>query len=136
MAQRECKICTTFYVLMFGFTLAFSAMTYVNRNSIEHLKYKTDGITGGIDRVAVSVNRLEATSGEAIIQLLEHAAKLEKRVAELERINAEQAGVGAAEPGDTGEPSGGVNDQAADLQAAYGSGVVINSISEGARRGE
>ena len=112
MTQRECRVCTVFYVLMFAFTLASLTMTGVNRNSIDHLKFKTDGITSGVDRVAVSVNRLEATSGEAIIQLLQHTAKLEKRVAELERINAERAGVGAAGPGDS---SGGVSDTAADL---------------------
>ena len=91
---------------------------YVIGNNLKESIERHEEVQSAVDRVAVSVNRLESTSGEAIIQLLQHAAKLEKRVAELERINAERAGVGAAGPGDSGdagESSGGVSDQAADL---------------------
>lgn len=105
-------------IIAAGFWIMAFVVFYVIGSGRKESIERSDKIQSAVDRVAVSVNRLEATSGEAIIQLLEHAAKLEKRVAELERINAERAGVGAAGPGDAGdagEPSGGVSDQAADL---------------------
>lgn len=106
MKQHERIILATAFwltVIVFFYVIGVGRKESIERN---------DEIQSAVDRVAVSVNRLEATSGEAIIQLLQHAAKLEKRVAELERINAERAGVVAAGPGDS---SGVVSDMAADL---------------------
>lgn len=105
-------------IIAAAFWISVFVCCYVIGSGRKESIERHEEVQSAVDRVAVSVNRLEATSGEAIIQLLQHTAKLEKRVVELERINSERAGVGAAgtgDSGDDGESSGGVSDQASDL---------------------